>query len=128
MSDKILIIDDDTDLVEAVSTLLEANNYTVLQAHTADEGYDTALKENPDLILLDVMISTKTDGIELAKKLDADEKIKNIPVIMITGIRRDLNLPFGLEPDPNFLPVEAFLEKPIKPDVLLNNITALLKK
>ena len=112
----------------AVSTLLEANNFTVLQAHTAEEGLEAALRETPNLILLDIMISTKTDGIELAKKLEADDKVKNIPVIMITGIRRDLNLPFGLEPDPNFLPVEAFLEKPIKPAVLLNNITALLKK
>jgi len=119
---KVLIIDDDSDFVEAISTLLEAKNYEVISASEGKSGVLKAKENSPGLILLDVMMTTKSEGLDVAKELKNDPKTKDIPVIMVTGIRRDMNLPFGFEPDETWLPVKTVLEKPVKPDVLLKAV------
>ncbi len=128
MAGKILIVDDDTDFVEAMASILESKGYSVISASNGTEGLDKAKKESPDLMLLDVMMSTKTEGFDLAKNLKNEASTRDLPVIMITGIRKDMNLPFGFEPDPDYLPVAALLEKPIKPDELLKAVEANIKK
>ncbi len=125
---KILIIDDDASFTEAQSMLLEARGYQVISAENGTIGFDKAKKEKPDLILLDVMMTTKTEGFNLARSLRDSTETKTIPIIMVTGIRRDMNLPFGFEKDESFLPVNHVLEKPVKPDVLLNAVEEALKK
>ncbi len=127
MAKKILIVDDDSDFREAMSDLLDAKGYTVLSASDGKSGFDVAKKENPDLILLDVMMSSKTEGFDIAKSLKSDSLTKNIPVIIITGIRKDMNLSFGFEPDSDWLPVKAVLEKPVKPEVLLKAVEENIK-
>ena len=87
-----------------------------------------AKKELPDLILLDVMMATKTEGFDIARNLHDDSATKGIPVVMVTGIRRDMNLPFRFEPDPTWLPVKAVIEKPIKPEALLKIVEDNIKK
>ncbi len=119
MSGKILIIDDDPDFREAMATLLEAKGYSVETASDGEEGMKMVRKVMPGLILLDVMMSGRTEGFDVAKKLRADDSLKKIPIVMTTGIRKDMNLPFGFEPDKDNLPVEAVLEKPVKPETLL---------
>ena len=128
MSGKILIVDDDADFVEAMTSILESKGYTVISAANGTEGFAKAKETSPDLMLLDVMMSTKTEGFDLARNLKNEGSTKDIPVIMITGIRRDMNLPFGFEPDPDYLPVKALLEKPIKPDDLINAVEEHIKK
>lgn len=128
MSKKVLIIDDDTDLVEAITTLLEAKGYEVSSAYSGKEGFEKAKTINPDLVLLDVMMATKTEGFNIAKDLKSNDSTKDIPVVMITGIRKDMNLPFGFEPDPDWLPVKALLEKPVKPEVLLRTVEDNIRK
>ena len=128
MAKKVLIVDDDIDLVEAMSTLLEAKGYTVLKASDGTEGVDLAKKELPDLILLDVMMAHKSEGFDVARALKEDKNTNTIPVVMITGIRKDMNLPFGFEPDSDWLPVKAVLEKPIKPEVLLKTVEESIRK
>ena len=127
MSKKILIIDDDPDFVEAVSTLLEAKGYQVESSPDSEQGVKKARLLLPDLIILDVMMTKKTEGFDAARAIKQDEKTKKIPVVMITGIRREMNLPFGLEPDEDWLPVRAFLEKPVKPEILLKTVEEHLK-
>jgi len=127
MAKKILIVDDDSDFREAMSDLLDAKGYTVLSASDGKSGFDVAKKENPDLILLDVMMSSKTEGFDIAKSLQSDSSTKNTPVIIITGIRKDMNLSFGFEPDSDWLPVKAVLEKPVKPEVLLKSVEENIK-
>ena len=122
MSGKILIIDDDPDFREAMATLLEAKGYSVETAFDGEEGMEMARKVMPGLILLDVMMSGRTEGFDVAKKLRADDSLKKIPIVMTTGIRKDMNLPFGFEPDKDNLPVEAVLEKPVKPETLLSAV------
>ncbi len=128
MSKKILIIDDDADFVEALSTVLEAKGYEIASAPNGTEGFQKAHDAQPGLILLDVMMTTKSEGFDLAKKFKEDQATKDIPVVMITGIKRDMNLPFGFEPDEDWLPVKAVLEKPVKPDVLLKTVEEHIKK
>lgn len=122
MSKKVLIIDDDSDFVEAISTLLEAKGYEVITSPEGKSGVSQARNQLPGLILLDVMMTTKSEGFDVAKQLKDDQKTSKIPVILVTGIKRDMNLPFGFEPDADWLPVKAVLEKPVKPDVLLKAV------
>jgi len=129
MSDKktILIVDDDIDFQQAMKTLLETRNYNIILASDGDEGYEKAKKEKPDLLLLDVMMKKDNEGFLTAQKMKADQSTGRIPVILITGIRKAKNLPFGFEPDPDWLPVKAVLEKPVKADDLLREIAAALE-
>lgn len=128
MEAKVLIVDDDMDFKEAISILLEAKGYKVITAGDGKEGFAKAKSESPSLILLDVMMANKTEGFDIARQISADENLKNIPVILTTGIRKDMNLPFGFEPDETWLPVKAVLEKPIKPKALLSEIEKYIKK
>ncbi|MCX7919655.1 MAG: response regulator [bacterium] len=128
MGNKILIVDDDASFIEAISTLLEAKDYQVISADNGQDGYQRAKSEKPDLILLDVMMTHKTEGFDIARSLKADSDTKDIPVVMITGIRREMNLPFGFEPDEDWLPVNVVLEKPIKPELLLKTIEENIRK
>jgi two-component system alkaline phosphatase synthesis response regulator PhoP len=125
---KILVVDDDIDFLEAQKTLLQAKGYTVFGAPNGDEGYQKAKTEHPDLMLLDVMMTYDSEGFDLARKLKEDPATRQIPVIMITGIRKAKGLPFSFEPDEDWLPVKAVLEKPIKPDELLKTVEEGLKK
>ena len=96
---KILVVDDDADLVEATSNLLRAKNYTVVSALNGEEGYAKAKEEKPDLMLLDVMMTHDSEGFEIARRLKEDPATKSIPVIIISGIRKVKGLPFGFDPD-----------------------------
>ena len=122
MSGRILIVDDDPDFREAMATLLEAKGYEVETAPDGEAGLAKAREISPDLILLDVMMSGTTEGFDVARKLHAEDRLKNIPVVMTTGIRKDMNLPFGFEPDDDILPVKEVLEKPVKPETLLSAV------
>lgn len=68
------------------------------------------------------MMTRNTEGFEVARELSKDEKLRNVPVIIITGVRREMSLPFGFEPDDAWLPVKGVLEKPVKPNVLLKTV------
>ena len=127
MSGKILIVDDDAEFREAMGTLLQAKGYTVVSADNGQEGFKMAKSETPNLILLDVMMTHKSEGFDIARSLKNDNATREIPVVMITGIRREMNLPFGFEPDSDWLPVKAVLEKPVKPEVLLKAVSENIK-
>ena len=127
MAKKVLVIDDDGDFVESVVNLLEARGYSVDSASNGQDGYEKAKAKAPDLILLDVMMTTKDEGFNVARQFHADKKLKNTPVIMVTGVRKEMNLPFGFEPDETWLPVKEVLDKPVKPEKLLTAVANALK-
>ncbi len=128
MSNKILIVDDDADFVEAMKTLLEVKGgYEVESAFSGKEGFEKAKVFKPGLILLDVMMTHKSEGFDTAQNIKNDPIIKDIPVIIVSGIRKEMNLPFGFEPNEDWLPVKAVLEKPVKPEVLLKAIHENIK-
>jgi len=128
MGKKILIIDDDHEFIEAMATLLEVKGYEVEGASEGKEGVAKAVQLCPDLILLDVMMTRKTEGFDVAQDLAQNANTQKIPVILITGIRRDMNLSFGFEPDKEWLPVRAVLEKPVKPETLLEAVRSALNE
>jgi len=128
MAKKVLMIDDDPEFVEAISNLLDAKGYDVHTASNGKDGVAMAKAEDPDLILLDVMMTTKNEGFNVARELHDDAKLKDTPIIIMTGIRREMNLPFGFEPDEAWLPVKRVLEKPVKPEVLLSAVSENIRK
>ena len=128
MSKKVLMIDDDPEFVEAISNLLDAKGYDVQAASNGKDGVAVAKAENPDIILLDVMMTNKHEGFDTARELHDNPTTQATPIIMLTGIRREMNLPFGFEPDETWLPVKGVLEKPVKPEVLLKAIADHIRK
>ncbi|MCJ7657601.1 MAG: response regulator [Anaerolineales bacterium] len=130
MSEKtrLLIIDDDPDFVEGIQSILVKADYKVDVAYNPDDGFN-ALKSNPpDLLLLDIMMGRGAEGIMLARKISKDEVLREIPVLIITGIREQMAFLFPGEPvHPRFVPVDELIEKPVEPDFLLERVEALLK-
>jgi DNA-binding response OmpR family regulator len=123
---KILIIDDDPDFVDSIRAVLEARGYIVDSAPDGTEGFKKAKEIIPNLIILDVMMTKNTEGFEVSREFQKDKDLKSVPVIMITGIREQMNLAFGFEPDNTWLPVKAVLEKTIKPDQLLAKVAEFI--
>ena len=126
MGKKILIIDDDQDYSSAITTLLETKGFSVVSATNGQDGYNMAIKEKPDLILLDVMMRHDSDGLELALKMKDDAVCKNIPVILATGIKKPAFLQQSYTPGEKWNNVKATLEKPVKPDTILAEIKKIL--
>jgi len=124
---KILIIDDDSDFVEAMTTLFEAKDYAVISASNGEEGLAKAKKEKPNLVILDVMMTRKGEGFDVSRDFKNNEATKDIPVIMVTGVRKEMNLTFGFDPDDTWLPVKAIIEKPVKPEALLKAVEENIK-
>lgn len=124
----ILVIDDDVQLVETVRVLLETVGYQVIYAYQAERGLELARHMRPDLILLDVMFAGPPgpDGFEISRRLHQDPELQNIPVIILSGVRRVLDIPYSLTPDETWMPVRAFLEKPFTPARLLAEIEKVL--
>jgi CheY-like chemotaxis protein len=123
MATRVLIIDDDSDFREAVSTMLESKGFEVFTAPDGKKGFAAAKDKNPDIILLDVMMTNKTEGFDTARLFKDDEKTKNIPVVMVTGIKNDMKLAYDFKPDDEWLPVKAVVEKPVDPENLLKIIS-----
>ncbi|MEQ8168210.1 MAG: response regulator [Candidatus Eremiobacterota bacterium] len=119
MSKKILMIDDDDELVESVKILLEAKGYEFLSAPSSAEGFEKAKKEQPALILLDVMMTHDSDGLDGAVKLKHEKLTADIPVIMMTGIRKPDNLLESYASDEKFSNIKGIYEKPLKPETLI---------
>ena len=124
----ILVIDDDVQLVETVQVLLESVGYRVSHAYQAEKGMDLAKTANPDLILLDIMFAGPPgpDGVEISRRLHDDPDLKDVPVLILSGVKKALDMPVKLAPDESFMPVKAFLEKPFKPEQLLTEIEKIL--
>jgi two-component system alkaline phosphatase synthesis response regulator PhoP len=127
MAKRILIVDDDPDLVEAVTMILESKNYTVAAAYGGIEGLQKAKSEKPDLIVLDVMMPDK-DGYAVCKELKSDPKVSKIPILLLTAVVSKISTTrytqqMGLETE-----ADDYIDKPVEPEVLVKRIEALLTK
>lgn len=123
----ILIVDDDPDLTETMRITLETQNYAVATASNPDQARERLSQARPDLIILDVMMETIQDGFVLDRELKSNPEFKDIPILMVTSVKERLGLDFKPEAgDPAWLPVEEFLDKPIKPEVLLETVARLI--
>jgi CheY-like chemotaxis protein len=124
---KILLVDDDIDFVFIQKAMLEKEGFTVVTAGDKHAGFERARSEKPDLAILDVMMNTDQEGYEMAREMRKDEALKSIPIIMLTSVDAitGLNLK-EMAKDPKWLPVDAYLEKPVQPQKLIAEIKRLL--
>lgn len=120
---KIAIIDDDPDILDASSLVLTSKGHEVITASNPDDGYKVVKEQNPNLIILDVMMNEPDDGFFLAQKF-RKEKIK-VPIIMYTSISKTTGMDFGKS---DLVPVDEYVEKPISPDELIEKVEKLLKR
>lgn len=129
---KILVIEDDADMVVALRMPLEANDYEVITAPTGEEGLRKVKETEPDLIILDVMMETTTAGFQVSLQLRSPDPqseyaaYRHIPILILTAIHTTTSLRFG--PDEAYLPVDDFVDKPIDPDVLLEKVHTLIEQ
>ena len=130
MGKKVLVVDDDPDVRLFSITVLEENGYTPLEATNGEEGMQIVTKEHPDLIILDVLMPRES-GVRLYRQLQTDNKLKQIPIILLSGITRKSFLrsqkaltEFGGEPVPE---PKIYLEKPVEPDELAAAIREALQ-
>lgn len=124
---RILLIDDDVDFVEATKTVLESKPYEVITSYDGDDGLRKAKEENPDLIILDIIMPVK-DGFSTAEQLKKDAELKKIPVIMLTsyaerGGESSIAMSGGLT-----LETEDYIDKPVSPEELLKRVEKYLKR
>jgi len=118
---RILLVEDEADMVYAVTLSLEAKNYEVLSAKDGQTGLDMARKVKPDLIILDLMLP-KIDGYKICRMLKFDDKYKQIPIIMFTARAQDQDKKLGQE-----VGADAYITKPFDSKALLDKISALLR-
>jgi CheY-like chemotaxis protein len=131
---KIVTIDDDPDVLEVLRIALEANNYEVHAALNGTEGLRIIKEIHPDLIILDVMMDTITEGFHVSYQLRSQDpkseyqEFSKIPIIMLTGIPQKMDMKFSPEEDGEYLPVDEFVEKPIRVESLLEKVKKLIQK
>ena len=125
---KILVVDDDEDFVESTRDLLEAYGYEVRTAYDGMSGFETAKREHPDLMILDVMMAHATEGFEIARKIQEVPELQRMKVLLVSGVTKVMRLSFTLEPDSDWLPVDRVFEKPIDPERFIAEIEKVLNE
>ena len=123
---KILIVDDDPDFVEYTRTVLETANWQVVSAGNSDQGMRVLAREKPDLVILDVIMSSILDGLSMSQRMADDPEFKHVPIVMVTSIANTDYL--ALFPTDESIHIDAFLTKPIAPAELLRQINRLLER
>jgi len=122
---KIICIDDDKDILDTCEVVLQGQGHEVETAVNGSEGFEKASKARPDLIILDVMMDDATEGFHTAYKFRKAEALKYIPIMILTSVNEVSPQKFSAS-DGEFLPVDAFMEKPIKPKEFVAKVKELL--
>jgi CheY-like chemotaxis protein len=121
---KILLVDDDVDLVSMNRLVLEKKGHQVTAAYSAAEARQALAKDRPDLAVLDVMMESASAGFELAREVH--QKFPDLPMIMLSAVHEATGVPFRFQPDDDWLPVLKFLDKPVEPGRLAAEVEAAL--
>lgn len=125
---KLIIIDDDPDYVDGIKSILERAGYSIQVAHNPKEGYQLLQSQQFDLLLLDIMMGRGAEGVAVARKIRKDPKLRELPILIITGIREQIAFLFPGQPvHPHFVELDELVEKPIEPKLLLEKVSNLLK-
>jgi len=123
-----MMIDDDPDFVAGIKSILEKADYSVNVAYNPKDGFQALQAEHYDLLLLDIMMGRGAEGVALARKIRKDPKLKEMPVLIITGIREQIAFLFpGQAVHPHFVETDELVEKPVEPKLLLEKVSALLR-
>ena len=117
---KILMVDDDPDFTEAVSSYLEANGYLMLKASNGSEGLKLAKTERPDLVLIDVIMRERTEGFFTVQEMRRTSELAGVPIFVLSSVYSQIP-EFRIAPEAGWLAHDEFLSKPV-------NLTELLDK
>ena len=123
---KVLIVDDDADFRNACRLPLEAAGFEVLEAEDADAGFELVRSENPDLVILDILMPSQYEGFELARRIREELELSELPLLMLSAVHIIKKPPYRFAPDKAYLPVDAFLDKPVPPETLVRKIKEML--
>ena len=125
---KLIIIDDDPDYVAGIKSVLETAAYKVDVAYNPKDGFKALQSTRYDLLLLDIMMGRGAEGVALARKIRKDPVLRELPVLIITGLREQIAFLFPGQPvHPHFVETDELLEKPVEPKLLLEKVSALLR-
>lgn len=124
---RVLLVDDDPDFIEANSIVLEAAGFQVLTAASGAAGFEMVEREKPDVVVLDVMMENTDEGFAVARRI-RQRLHSAVPIIMLTSVGKVTGYDYKPEEHPDFFPVEAFLEKPVPPAMLISRIREVLEK
>jgi CheY-like chemotaxis protein len=128
MTKKLLMIDDDPDFVSGIQAILATGDYEVDVAYNPKDGLRALQSKKYDLLLLDIMMGRGAEGIMIARKLRKDPKLREMPVLIITGMREQIAFLFPGEPiHPRFVDVDELVEKPVEPKLLLDKVSTLIQ-
>ncbi len=119
---RILVVDDDPDIVEATTVVLEGQGHEVVSADNRSDGMTAVQEKAPDLLILDVMMEQPDDGIAMAQALRRQGCKK--PILMLSAVGKVTGMDYGK--DSELIPVDDYVEKPVDPAVLVEKINALL--
>jgi CheY-like chemotaxis protein len=124
----VLLVDDDIDYLEVNRTVLESAGYRVQCCHDTQQALTAIEKRRPDLIVSDLMMRSLYEGFAFAKVLRGDPSTARVPIIMTTGINRQLGVSFepSAEGDLEAMGVDAYLEKPVRAPALLAKVKELI--
>jgi DNA-binding response OmpR family regulator len=123
---KILMIDDDKDLQEATRIVLEKHNFEVVSAYDPEDGLKKVQSERPDLVILDVLMPNDYEGFKVAREIREKLNMRKLPIILLTAVHSEKKVPYRFAPHEEWLPVDFFFDKPVKPDVLVTKINEML--
>lgn len=119
----IALIDDDPDIIEASSLILQSKGYDVITANNPSDGYKIVTENKPSLVILDVMMDEPDDGFFLAQKFRKNGV--TIPILMYTSVSKTIGFEYGAG---EMVPVDDFVEKPVSPEELVSKVENLLQK
>ena len=121
----ILVVDDDPDFTEITRTVLTKQGFEVITAANGDQGLTKARSEHPDLIVLDVMMSSVLDGVDASAALREDDELRQIPLVMVSSIAQSEHA--DQFPTDEYMHVDAWLSKPVQPQELLDAVEKLIE-
>jgi CheY-like chemotaxis protein len=123
---KVLIVDDDPDFHATVHSFLKSAGYSIVSAYSEREGLELARREKPDVILLDIIMQTTTDGFDFCREAKRDPFIKHTPLLGVSAIEKVIGVHYPPDMDPDLFPVDAYLSKPVTQEKLLAELKRLL--
>ena len=125
---KILLVDNDVDFIDLNKAVLENNGFEVAVAYAGREVMDKVKFEQPDLIVLDLMMEKHDTGFGVARALKADPVYKDIPILMLTAVGSETGMDFSQELDGYWMKTDDYANKPLSPEELIKRINALLER
>ena len=123
---KVLIVDDDPDMHEALRIVLQSEGFEVRSAYNAEQGIETIEAEPPDLVILDVLMPTDYEGFEMARQVREELKRHDLPILILSAVHELKKVPYRFTPHETYLPVDVFMDKPVDTHQLCDKIRELL--